>query len=249
MGSGQETRILICEDDKNDLRMLQEAISRFFIQNSYLGTPSFTIFTSGEAFLAATREPAQFDIAFLDIFMDKMTGMEVAEEIRKTDNKIHIIFLTTSIDYAVDSYDVQATGYLVKPLQEDKFDKLLTKVFGYKPQPKLIVKQKKDLRYLYYDEIVYADSEGRNLHIHVNNRPSVTILKKLDILEERLDDHRFLRCHQSFLVNMDYITDVTDTMFILTTHEAVPIRQRDYAKMKSEYHRYFVEHHLTEGQN
>lgn len=236
-------RILICEDDTKDLSELQTALTMFFIRNSFLGTPEFDVYTRGEDFLSEKGAPS-FDIAFLDIFMDEATGMDVAKAIRAYDEQAHIIFLTTSIDYAVDSYDVHASGYLLKPLQTEKLESLLLNIFQRKPRPKVVVKHRKELRYLYYDDIVYVESRGRNLNIHLKDRPTVTISEKLDELQSKLNSSRFLRCHQSFLVNMDYIVDVSDTMFILSTKETVLIRQRDYAKMKSEYHRYFIDHNL-----
>ncbi len=236
-------RILICEDDTQDLSELQSTLTGFFVRNSFLGRPEFIVYTRGEDYLSATDSP-DFDIAFLDIFMDEATGMDVAKAIRGHDEQAHIIFLTTSIDYAVDSYDVHASGYLLKPLQTAKMESLLLKIFQRKPRPKVVVKHRKEFRYIYHDDIVYVESRGRNLIIHLKDRPIITINEKLDEMQSMLNSDRFLRCHQSFLVNMDYIVDVTDTMFLLSNKETALIRQRDYAKMRSEYHRYFVEHSL-----
>ncbi len=245
---GDKTRILICEDNAEELRILQNALTEFFSQNSHLGEPEYVTYSCGEDFLS-TGDIDGFDIAFLDIYMKEINGMGVAKALRKTDSKVRIIFLTTSIDFAIDSYDVQASGYLLKPLQVEKMQSLLLKILQDRPRPKLAVKHRKELRYLFYDDIIYAESRGRNLTIHLNNRPTITINEKLDILQATLKSPRFLRCHQSFLVNMDYVIDVDDAMFILSNKETVLIRQRDYAKMKSEYHKYFVEHNLRGGED
>lgn len=65
--------------------------------------------------------------------------------------------------------------------------------------------------------------------------------EKLGDIEKRIDDKRFLRCHQSYLANMDYVEDVKDD-FILKDGSMVPIRIRGRKEIKDDYHQYFVEH-------
>ncbi len=191
-------------------------------------------------FLASLPLPSM-DIVFLDIFMDKMSGMEIARALRERDENVGIVFLTSSSDFAVESYDVGALGYLLKPLDKEKLYKLLEKNFTQKKRERICVNHRRETRYLFYDEIVYAESRGRSIDIHMSNGDVLSINDKLDALEEALNDSRFLRSHQSYLVNMDFIEDVDEGAFIVKGGTAVLIRTRDTGKIKGIYHKYFVD--------
>ena len=80
-------------------------------------------YESGETFLEAARK-APFTAAFLDIYMDGMTGMEAAKKLRKTDTDFLLVFITTSTDHALEGFQVRALHYLVKPLTEADIDAL-----------------------------------------------------------------------------------------------------------------------------
>ena len=68
------------------------------------------------------------DLLFLDIYMKKLNGMETARKLRQIQCKVPIIFLTASPDYAIESYEVQASGYLLKSFSEEKLMKLLNRI-------------------------------------------------------------------------------------------------------------------------
>ena len=87
-------------------------------------------YESGETFLEAARK-APFTAAFLDIYMDGMTGMEAAKKLRKTDTDCLLVFITTSTDHALEGFQVRALHYLVKPLTEADIDALTDALSGY----------------------------------------------------------------------------------------------------------------------
>ena len=114
-------RIAIVDDDIGVYEDLKTYIDGFLGNSA-----EFFYFPSGEAFLEKRED---FDLIILDIFMDRLTGMDVAREIRKTDSDVKIVFATTSNEFASESYEVNACYYLHKP-----FGKELHKDFarGYK---------------------------------------------------------------------------------------------------------------------
>lgn len=91
-------------------------------------------YESGEIFLEATRK-APFTAAFLDIYMDGMTGMEAAKKLRKTDTDCLLVFITTSTDHALEGFQVRALHYLVKPFTEADIDALTDELLARIPQP------------------------------------------------------------------------------------------------------------------
>ena len=91
-------------------------------------------YESGETFLEAARK-APFTAAFLDIYMDGMTGMEAARTLRKTDTDCLLVFTTTSTDHALEGFQVRALHYLVKPFTDADIDALTDELLARVPQP------------------------------------------------------------------------------------------------------------------
>ena len=87
-------------------------------------------YESGETFLEAARK-APFTAAFLDIYMDGMTGMEAAKKLRKTDTDCLLVFTTTSTDHALEGFQVRALHYLVKPFTEADIDALTDELLAH----------------------------------------------------------------------------------------------------------------------
>ena len=109
--------IAIVDDLKTDSDRLVGFIDTYMKQHN-LQYGTLDRFSSGEDFLGAFT-PGKYDLSFLDIYMDGITGMETAKRIRQTDHDCRIIFITTSPEFAVESYNVNASFYLLKPIGKD----------------------------------------------------------------------------------------------------------------------------------
>lgn len=124
-------RIATVDDNPADLKEIRMCLSHYFQKRSGQTPIDYTIsaYTSGPSFLE-NFEKGDYDLILLDIYMPRMTGMQVAEEIRTIDEDAWIIFLTTSRDHALESYNVFASGYVLKPLLENapQLETLLTRL-------------------------------------------------------------------------------------------------------------------------
>ncbi|WP_370867461.1 LytR/AlgR family response regulator transcription factor, partial [Flavonifractor plautii] len=115
------------DDLKTERAMLKERLSQ---QLALRGVEADILgFESGEAFLAAEKE-RRFTAAFLDIYMEGLSGMDAAKELRKTDTDCLLIFTTTSTDLALEGFQVRALHYLVKPFSEEELSGLLTEMLA-----------------------------------------------------------------------------------------------------------------------
>ena len=110
--------IAIVDDRKTDSDRLVGFIDTYAEQHR-LQWGAMDRFSSGEEFLGAFTA-GKYDLIFLDIYMDGITGMETAKRIRRADHGCRIIFITTSPEFAVESYDVSASFYLLKPIEKKK---------------------------------------------------------------------------------------------------------------------------------
>lgn len=209
-------KIAICDDSKLDRQLLKVVIQIYFENNE----EEFKIFEYelGDNLL----DDIEVELLFLDIIMN---GMKIARKLRDIQFKAPIIFLTAHADYAVESYEVYAAGYLLKPYDTNKLTLLLDEVLQRSVQKRIAVKVKKQHRYLEINDIMYVESDKHVLNIHLKDSRVIQTTEKLSELEKTINSKRFIRCHQSYLVNMDYIKDAK-TDFILSNDIRIPIRAR-----------------------
>lgn len=233
-------RIVLCDDVELERQILKELLTLYFEE---MGEEISVIeYESGEALITDAEEGfLEADLLFLDIFMKNMNGMETARRLREMKRKGPIVFLTASPDFAIESYEVQASGYLLKPYDAEKIKELTARLLKDDSKRRIAVKSKRQYRYPYIDDMMYIDSDRHMVTLHMKDGTEIITQEKLGDLKERIGDHRFLHCHQSYLVNMDYIRDAQDD-FILAYDTIVPIRVRGRKDIIDMYHKYFLSH-------
>ena len=215
-------KIVICDDMELERLLLKDILIQYFeeIQEEV----SIIEYSSGEVLVADAEEGyLEGELLFLDIYMDQLNGMETARKLRALQCRIPIVFLTASPDYAVESYEVQAAGYLLKHYSEEKLKALLNRILKTDMKRRVAIKNKRQYRYPYTDDIMYIDSDRHTVTLHM------------------LKQYGFVRCHQSYLVNMDYIKDAKDD-FELRDGTIVPVRVRGRKEILDQYYEYFVSH-------
>lgn len=148
-------RIAIVDDFAAERTLLKDRLTRQLHRRNVQA--DILEYGSGEEFLAAARTQP-FTAAFLDIYMNGMTGMEAAKELRKTDAGCLLVFTTTSTDHALEGFQVRALHYLVKPFTEEDIDALMQELLARIPQPDRYTTLKVDGSeiQLRYQDIVYA---------------------------------------------------------------------------------------------
>lgn len=234
-------RIAICDDCRQDQEKLRRMIHQT-LRDKPVCPYQIVVMESGEKLLSLVMDaPDYFDLIFLDIYMAGMNGMEAAKKLRELGCRSALIFLTTSPDFALESYDVEAAGYLLKPPAPEAVEKALNKHMEEKPRKKIRVLAGREKRYLYQNDILYAESRNHDIIICLSSGERLQVREKLSDFEAELADKRFLRCHKSFLINMDAVKDVKEG-FVLKNGETIPIRARDKAAIAEAYYQYFVSH-------
>ena len=108
--------LALCDDEQYQLDHIVTLLEEY--REKALPSLRWTTFLTGGALLTAMEQGQHFDAALLDIFMRDLNGMEVARYIRSIDSSIRLLFITSSSDFAVESYRVDASDYLLKPMRE-----------------------------------------------------------------------------------------------------------------------------------
>lgn len=228
--------IAICDDNNND---------RFSLKNALFNIPQtickekidVSEFTSGEDLLDHyINSQPKFDIIFSDMLMNTINGIETARQIHKIDEQVKIVFVTISKEYAVDSYNVDAYGYLLKPVKQEKINNIISKCLKtISPNSTLYFHIGNSVGRCDHSDIVYIESNNHNIIIHCKNKKAIEFRERLSSIENNLNDARFLRCHQSYLVNMDHIIHSSDT-FQMDNGDIVLIKLRDKKNITEKYY-------------
>jgi DNA-binding LytR/AlgR family response regulator len=186
------------------------------------------MFESAEKFKSAWNEDKKYDILLLDIQMSGQSGMDLAREIRQSDTKVMIIFITGFSDYMSDGYDVSALHYLMKPIKEDKLFEVLDKaVKNLTHTEKSIVLTIDNQTYrVPLSEIRYIEAQD---HYVIVRTVSQEYKAKMSLSEiEKSLDSSFFRCQRSFIVNLKAVRKVTRTAVVLDDMKEIPISRNLY---------------------
>lgn len=228
--------IAVCDDNSIDREIIVTMLRDYAVQKSI--HIDITEYSSGLGMIYDIEDRCCFDVIFLDIYMDKILGIDVAHTLR---NEINydgaIVFFTATAEFAVDSYDVEAAGYLVKPIGYEKIFAVMDKIISSYKAETYSVKRYSSVIHIPIDEILYVNSSNNTCIVHRKDGSSHTVYKRLDEIQKELPGSNFLRCHQSYLINMDYIRRA-DRDFEIVTGEIISIRQRDIKNIRSVYLNY-----------
>ncbi len=184
-------------------------------------------FYSGDALLA---EAAHFDILFLDILMQGLDGMETARIFRQSSSDQILIFISSSREYVWNAYDVEAFHYLLKPVDDQKLELILQRAvqkIRKHPREYLLVHREREQKKIFLNHIRYFEIRGRMIDVHETGG-CFTYYEQIRVLEDRLGDKDFFRCHKSFLVNLNYVDSYRRQELLLDNGERIPIAKRRY---------------------
>lgn len=232
-------RIAIIDDQQDDRVDLSNVLIPF-LQNFDFDT-ELSEFNSGEDFLRSF-EPDQFDICFLDIYMNGINGMDVAKIIAKEDPECFIVFLTTSPDFMAQGYDVRAWRYLLKPLTKETLSKALM------PCIEKIVLNKRFLTIkventdvnVSFSKLYYITVVGRNVELHLKN-DYITLSSKIsfsEISKPLLSDFRFVLCDKGTVVNLLQIKSIDNQTILMKNGQNVYVSRRKLPDMKKAFLNY-----------
>ncbi|BBF45096.1 two-component response regulator [Lachnospiraceae bacterium KM106-2] len=231
-------RLAICDDSKLAVSQLQDFIYSYSQQKGNLLT--IKTFCSSNELLSALKQGETFDFYFLDIIMPGISGMDLAQEIRTKDESSSIVFVTTSPEYALASYDVEAFSYLLKPINPLRLSIILDKLILNKKSKVadgILVKEKGTLRNIPYYSIKFVEVKKDKLFYHLNTGESIECYGTLKDIEKKLLAYpQFTKPHRSFLVNMNYIQKLDAKELQMTDCQSiVPISQGNLSNFKAEY--------------
>lgn len=196
-------KVAVCEDEKILFNELEKCVEAYVEKNN-LGI-SVDWFASAEEFLEC--DTMQFDIVFMDIKMIGMNGLEAARIIREKDNRIAIVFLTAFPDFALESYSVDASDYIVKPITTEKVARAFCKALGSieRKEQVLLVHFKGNVRKIFVLDILYIEAYRHKRYYYLVDG---TVEEDIGTLKEIMNQDRkneFMLIQKGCIVNKFWI--------------------------------------------
>ena len=232
--------IAICDDEILFTRELSSLLTHWAEKNDF----SLTLYpySNGDDLLTALRT-IPVDLIFLDIIMPLLNGIDTAKEIRSMGLTVPVIFLTSSREFALDSYDVKAFHYLLKPVNTLKLFSVMDDFFKtYHVPAKIFVAHTADgFCSITLNDVDYLEAQNKQVLVCLSNGTTLKIRELFAKCEGIFTPAKgFFKCHRSYIVNLSHIKQFTRTM-VTTGISSVPISRNNYSAFKDAYFSYMFD--------
>lgn len=244
-GRSTMLKIAICDDNGTELKRIEDLVLNYTREHPEQNL-SIACFRSPQE-LQEQMGRKRFQIYLLDIIMDGTDGIALGKAIRRQDKKAAIIYLTSSPDYAVASYTVNAYYYLLKPISADNLYPVLARAaeaFENEASDYLTVRTRDGSRSLVRHFIMYIEYHCHILSYHLNSGKvidSVTTRVSFDQEAEAvLKDPRFTKISSSYIVNLTYVETINKKGFYMKDGAELAVT-RSYSNARRQYLEYLLE--------
>lgn len=197
--------IAICDDELAYRQRIYDLVSSYGESNAW----QVHTYSSGEELLKAFQTVRRFDIVFMDIEMKEINGVDTMRLLHQQNSAALVIFVTSHVHYVSDSLRFGGFQFMVKPITDDAFHSSFDWALEtYRQRHTRYEIRWRDMHTLIdHGDILYLEAYNRHLFVHtIDTR--YECVGKLSEETAKLQPHGFVRCHQGFLVNMEYIKSI-----------------------------------------
>lgn len=235
-------RIAICDDEALELAATRAMMEEFITLRGL--SARIETFADGKSLLFAMSEP--FDLYLLDVVMPEQNGVELGKELRKSDTSGVIVYLTTSPDFAIESYDAQAFHYLLKPVKRERLYEVLDRaVAALKRRDECVyVKTRDGTVRLLLDDIYYAELLGRAARYVCRDAVVDSMTSSASFREmaaSLLADGRFYLCGASLALNLGHVRMVDRSGALLSTGQRIEVPRLTAGALYLAWSNYWLE--------
>ena len=238
--------IAICDDEEQERAQAQQLLEHYLDEHPALDG-SLSLFESGSAILAELEAGQQFDIYILDIIMPGLSGIALGTALREQGAYGQIIYLTSSRDFAVESYDTDALHYLVKPVTASQLSRAMDKavrILSQKYQKAILVNTQNGVCRVLFDQILCVDQSDRMMHFYLSEGSAITscVLREsfATAVQPLLADPRFLLCGSSFVVNLHRIIQIDKENTTFSNGLSIPLPRSLQKSVKRKWMEYWL---------
>jgi DNA-binding LytR/AlgR family response regulator len=226
--------ILAVDDEPPSLDELRYLLSSCDLAGPVVAVPSAT---------DALRklQERSFDVLLLDIRMPGLDGLELARVLDRFSDRPAVVFVTAYDGHALDAFDVGAAGYLLKPIDRERLERVLQRVVSERREEGageldvLPVEQTGSTRFVSRQEVRYVEAAGDYVRVHLRDRTSHLVRMSMAVLEQQWTEHGFARVHRSYLVALRDVRELrTDEggASVVVDGRVVPVSRRHLRELR-----------------
>ncbi len=222
-------KVAICDDCREDAMRLKALLSE---------NHDAVLYSNASQLLESVRkQKKRYDLYLIDIYLDTISGLELAEQLREEEEDATLCFISSSDAFYREAYDLYAVQYLLKPVKKEDLDGLIKRI-----SQRLHREKEKSLTFRWrgqngmipYGKILYVSSREHTVYIHCRDGSVQECSGKLNEIAEQICGDVFSRCHQSFIVNMYHVSSMHGNE-LLVKGQGVPVSRRYLAQIKRRY--------------
>ena len=234
-------KIAVCDDEKKYLDRIKELSEQYADEKGLL----FDIhpYASPSDLLDSVEGGEEYSVYILDIYMPGITGMSVATELRSSGIEAPIIFLTSSPDFALQAFGVNATHYILKPYDKDSvffaIDKALHEIGVMRPEG-IMLRVDGGYQNVLAKNIIFSEADDNYQRIHLTNEKYLYIRITMGDLYEQLSGlNGFFKLGRSHIINLKHVAKFTSNKVLMTDGKELNIPKSAMSDFKKAYFDYF----------
>ena len=236
MPTEREWKIVVVDDIEQDRVQMAEQTRDILCQAKI--RHSIDRYADGKSMLDDLRGGKKYNLLLLDVMMDEMDGMELADELHRQGNHTTIVFISVNREMALYGYERNAVRYLAKPLDRTKLEEALMYCCSlWQEKKEILLPTNKGQYRISFSDIQFVEAFDRGTRFHFHGE-TVESSMKLGEVEAWLPKSLFLLCHRAFIVNLSCVKSIKNYEFALESGRIVPIGKNRY----SEIYKCFVEY-------
>lgn len=218
-----DIKIAICDDNIYDCNSIENMLK----MNPFYKKATVIKFVNGTELLNSHKKN-NFDIILLDVDMPEHSGIEIGKYLRQNDTETILIFVTNYPQYAIEGYDCNAFHYLLKPINEAKFNNVINKAIRkklvYKAKIKLTIN---GINYVVkIQDIYYIEASQYHKITYYTDNGGYTVRGTLSEALDKFSHFGFFQIHKAFIVNLNKVTRIANKEIIFDNKKTAPISDR-----------------------
>ena len=232
-------KIAICDDEAFWINELQILLKEYYITRHI--DIYVSLFSCGTELLMSKDK---FDLIFMDYQMENLNGIETARKIRNLNNNCAIIFVSSYPDIAIDTFEVEAFRFLIKPIDKVK---LFKSIDDYRKKIEnddfIVLKSRQNVTILRTSEIIFCEALGRHTLLHTT-KGKIESSKNIKEIEKQLSHDYFFRSHKAFISSFSHITGYDNNSITCDNGETAFISRNYLPRFKAAFHEFIVKNNM-----
>lgn len=225
-------KIAICDDESLIAKYNEDVVKKILNKNNI--PHEIDVYNNmNDLIHEFKKDKNKYSLLLLDILLGEDNGIDLSRKLRKMGVKASIIFVTSSVEFAIDGYDVEAIKYIIKPINSSDLESVILKDYRNRQQFCLL-KVKSEKVAIRLSDIYYIESMNKDFVIHYKDSKNI-YPGKLSYIKEKVGEVDFVQVHRCYLINLRYVNEIKRNEVVLKNNEVVPLSKSRYKETQMQF--------------